>query len=189
MSIPEQTSPSEIMKIEEAAERVQAILPVIREYSDEAEQLRRQPDVNIAAMINAGLARLLMPRRWGGYELSYDVFMHTIVEIAKVDASAGWCASFMIVHPWFLAHYPEQAQRDVWENSPDTQIATSFSPGGVFKRVEGGYSLRGKWSWSSGVDYSEWGMYTALPKTQGMDRQWLCYCPVAILRSKITGMS
>lgn len=166
MTIYKQATLSETITIEEAAGRVQSILPVIREHSDEAEHIRRQPDANIAAMINAHLARLMMPKCWGGYELPYDVFLHTIVEIAKVDASAGWCASFMVVHPWFLAHYPEQTQRDVWENNPDAQIATSFAPGGVFQRVEDGYRLQGTWSWSSGVDYSEWGMFAALPEAK-----------------------
>ena len=158
-------APPDTLTAEELVARTQALLPAIKERIMAAEQARRQPDESIIDMINAGLARILLPKRWGGYELPFDTLVDVILEIASVDTSAGWCAAFVIVHPWFLALFPEQAQHDVWANNPDAQIATSLSPVGRFTRVDGGYQLSGNWAWSSGVDYSEWVIVTALPTT------------------------
>jgi 3-hydroxy-9,10-secoandrosta-1,3,5(10)-triene-9,17-dione monooxygenase len=71
-----------------------------------------------------------------------------------------------VIHGCFLAHFPEQAQRDVWTSNPDATILATLVPAGRFKRADGGYQLSGEWAWSSGADYCQWAMLTALPETQ-----------------------
>ncbi|HTI15866.1 MAG TPA: hypothetical protein VL461_15080 [Dictyobacter sp.] len=141
---------------------LQKLLPLVQEYIPQSEQLRRQPVETIQAMLDAKMARVLMPKQWGGYELSFDLFVRMTTEVAKVDASAGLCFSFLLIHPWFLALFPEQAQRDVWSSTPDVALATSLAPQGQASRVAGGYQLKGRWAWSSGVDHCSWNMLTAL---------------------------
>jgi 3-hydroxy-9,10-secoandrosta-1,3,5(10)-triene-9,17-dione monooxygenase len=142
----------------EAIELARSFAPVIRERAVQAEQKRRQPMETIQELTSAGLARLLTPRAWGGYELGFDAFADAVIEIGKADASAGWCFSFLNVHAWFLAHYPEQAQRDVWSVSPDVALADSFIPAGRVTRVEGGFRVSGTWPFVSGIDHSTWAM-------------------------------
>ncbi len=71
----------------------------------------------------------------------------------------------MSYDPWVLAHFPDEAQHDVWASHPDALIATSFAPVGHFTPVEGGYRLSGNWPWSCGVDHCEWNMLAALPES------------------------
>jgi 3-hydroxy-9,10-secoandrosta-1,3,5(10)-triene-9,17-dione monooxygenase len=150
------------MTYEEAVVRAKDFAPVIRERAARAEQERQQSLETIQEITDAGLARLLTPKRWGGYELGFGAFVDAVIEIAKADASAGWCYSFLNIHAWFLAHYPDEAQRDVWANTPDVALADSFIPAGKVTRVEGGYRVSGNWPFVSGIDHSEWSMLSGL---------------------------
>ena len=158
-SIPTQMSAQEVMS------RAKALAPLIGERVASAEAARRQSDETIQAIVDSGLVRVLLPKRWGGYELPFDTLVDSVLEIAKIDGSAGWCYSFLLIHAWFLAQFPDAAQRDVWDSNPDTALATSLAPAGRFTKVDGGYVLNGRWAWSSGVDYCSWNMLAALPVT------------------------
>jgi 3-hydroxy-9,10-secoandrosta-1,3,5(10)-triene-9,17-dione monooxygenase len=153
---PEDLTPAEVIK------RAKTCALAIRERALEAEKARRQPLETIQELTSSGLTRLLTPKRWGGYELDFETAVEAIIEISKADASAGWCYSFLIIHNWFLAHYPDLAQRDVWASSPDVHLADSFIPVGKVTRVEGGYRISGNWPWVSGIDHSTWVMLAGL---------------------------
>jgi 3-hydroxy-9,10-secoandrosta-1,3,5(10)-triene-9,17-dione monooxygenase len=62
------------------------------------------------------------------------------------------------VHNWQLALFPPQAQEDVWGQDTSTQFSTSLAPTGSIERVDGGYRLRGRWSFSSGCDFCQWAL-------------------------------
>src|SRR5579884_4115643 len=130
MSIAKHTTLSDHFTVHEAVARARALVPAIQQRATQAESLRRQPQETIQEIIKAGLVRLLMPRRWGGYELTFDALADSVIEIGKADASAAWCYSFLIVHSWLLALFPDGAQRDVWEEDPDAPVASSFVPVG-----------------------------------------------------------
>lgn len=166
MIIDQQTMSLSELTYEEAVARARALAPAIEKRALAAEAQRRQPMETIQEIIDAGLVRMLVPKRWGGYELSIDALIDSAIEIARADASAGWCYAFLVIHGCFLAHFPEQAQRDVWTNNPDALMMATLAPAGHFKRVEEGYQLSGKWAWSSGVDHCQWAMLTAVPESQ-----------------------
>lgn len=166
MIVDQQTLPVSELTYAEAVARARALAPAIEKRASAAEALRRQPIETIQEFIDAGLSRMLVPRRWGGYELSVDALIDSAIEVAKADASTGWCYAFLVIHGCFLAHFPEQAQRDVWTGDPGALMVAVLSPTGYFKRVERGYQLSGKWAWSSGVDHCQWAMLTAMPESQ-----------------------
>src|SRR6516164_2114908 len=60
------------------------------------------------------------------------------------------------VHTWHLALFPPQAQDDVWGEDTSIQLSTSLAPTGTVERVDGGFRLSGRWSFSSGCDYCQW---------------------------------
>ena len=70
-------------------------------------------------------------------------------------------------HLGILAHFPEQAQNDVWSNGPDVGIATSAAPTGKAQVASGGYRLDGKWSWCSGITHCQWIMIGGLIFREG----------------------
>src|SRR5215471_14214230 len=64
----------------------------IREASDEIERGRRLPPGIAAAMKEAGVFSMAMPRVWGGPELDPLTQFWVIEALAMADGSAGWCA-------------------------------------------------------------------------------------------------
>jgi 3-hydroxy-9,10-secoandrosta-1,3,5(10)-triene-9,17-dione monooxygenase len=144
------------MTPEEYLKRVRDLLPVLRERAPYAEKLRRLPDQTFSDFQEAGLFRCIQPKRWGGYELDPETFYQAIVETSAVCGSSGWILGVVGVHNWHLALFPPQAQKDVWGEDDGVQISTSLAPTGTVERVDGGFRLRGRWSFSSGCDYCQW---------------------------------
>src|SRR6516162_2644255 len=94
--------------------RVKALNALIRARATAAEEARTIPRDLVDALLAAGITRILIPPRYGGYGLGLDTWFEVVREIAKADASHGWCASLMIHHPHYLGHFPQAAQEAVW---------------------------------------------------------------------------
>jgi 3-hydroxy-9,10-secoandrosta-1,3,5(10)-triene-9,17-dione monooxygenase len=144
------------MTPEEYLGRARSLLPVLRERAAFAERLRRLPDETFADFQDAGLFRALQPRHYGGYELDPDVFYRAVIEVGTVCGSSAWILGVIGVHNWHLAIFPPQAQEDVWGADTSIQVSTSLAPTGTIERVEDGYRLSGRWSFSSGCDFCHW---------------------------------
>ena len=137
-------------------DRVRSLLPALRERAPRAEQLRRLPDETFADFQEAGLFRALQPKRYGGYELDPGTLYQAVMEVGTVCGSSAWILGVIGVHNWHLAIFPAQAQEDVWGADTSLQLSTSLAPTGTVGRVDGGYRLQGRWSFSSGCDFCHW---------------------------------
>ena len=136
--------------------RVRDLLPAIRERAARAEQLRRLPDETFADFQEARLFRAMQPKRHGGFELDPATFYQAVTEVGAVCGSTGWIFAVMGAHNWHLALFPPQAQQDVWGEDQSIQLSTSLAPTGTVERTDGGFRLRGRWSFSSGCDFCGW---------------------------------
>jgi 3-hydroxy-9,10-secoandrosta-1,3,5(10)-triene-9,17-dione monooxygenase len=144
------------MTPEEYLQRVRALIPAIRERARPAERLRRLPDETFAELQEAGLFRCLQPKRYGGYELDPGTLYQAVMEIGAVCGSTAWILGVIGIHNWHLALFAPQAQDDVWGKDTGIQVSTSLAPTGTVTRVDGGFRLRGRWSFSSGCDFCQW---------------------------------
>ncbi|GAB3477609.1 3-hydroxy-9,10-secoandrosta-1,3,5(10)-triene-9,17-dione monooxygenase oxygenase subunit [Nocardiopsis coralliicola] len=144
------------------AEAVRALLPGIAERAAATDSERRIPDTTIAELIGAGVFRMLQPSRYGGLEGDPVEFFRLVREISGACGSTGWVAAVLGVHPWQLALFPEQAQEEVWGGGPDVLLSSSYAPVGRLVPVEGGYTLSGRWSFSSGCEYATWALVGGL---------------------------
>jgi 3-hydroxy-9,10-secoandrosta-1,3,5(10)-triene-9,17-dione monooxygenase len=136
--------------------RVRGLTPGIRERATAAEEARTIPRDIVDALLAAGITRILIPPRFGGYGLSLDTWFEAVREISKADASHGWCASLLIHHPHYLSQFPEQAQETVWADGLDVAIAGSIQPMGQVRKVDGGFRVSGEFPFASGVNHSPW---------------------------------
>jgi 3-hydroxy-9,10-secoandrosta-1,3,5(10)-triene-9,17-dione monooxygenase len=146
----------------EAVARAKKLAPRVRALASEAETQRRIPEALVQEFTEAGLVRLLTPRRFGGHELGLDAFIDVVLELSKADGSAGWCFSFFNIHSWLLAMLPEAAQQEVWSADPDARIANVNIPGGQAVPTEGGYRLSGTWPWASGIHHCGWALLAGI---------------------------
>lgn len=137
-------------------ERVRALIPGIRERAADCEALRRLPDETFKEFQEAGLLRAVQPARRGGFELSPLTFFEGVMEVAAACPSSGWVLGVLGIHNWQLGLFPDQAQEDVWGEDTSVQTSSSYAPTGKVERVDGGFRLSGRWSFSSGCDPCEW---------------------------------
>src|SRR3954467_9215222 len=133
--------------------RARALVPQLRARASQTEELRRLPPETERDLHDAGLFRIVQPKRVGGAELDYVARVDFAETIALADASVAWNLANLSSHHWMLAMFDSRAQDAVWKPNPDALIASSFVfPAGRARRVEGGYLLQGHWPFSSGVD-------------------------------------
>jgi 3-hydroxy-9,10-secoandrosta-1,3,5(10)-triene-9,17-dione monooxygenase len=144
------------------AARVAALLPGIAARARDAEEERRVPEETMADLVDAGVFRMLQPKRDGGSESAPTDFFRVVRAVAGACGSTGWVTSVIGVHPWQLGLFPEGAQDDVWGTDPDTLLSSSYAPVGRLSQVDGGYELTGRWSFSSGCDHVGWALLGAL---------------------------
>jgi 3-hydroxy-9,10-secoandrosta-1,3,5(10)-triene-9,17-dione monooxygenase len=128
----------------------------IRARAPECESLRRLPDETLDSYRRSGLLRGLQPRHWGGLELDPLTFFAAVAEVAAACPSSAWFLSVVGVHGWQLALFPAEAQHDVWSEDAHALISSSYAPTGRVERVDGGFRLSGRWSFSSGCDHCQW---------------------------------
>ncbi len=137
-------------------DRAHALVPVLKERWKQTDELRRVPDETIADFHDAGFFKMLQPKRWGGLESDPNAFFDVQTTIASACPSSAWVFGVVAVHSWQLALFDEQAQIDVWGDDPKTLVSSSYAPTGKVERVDGGYKISGRWSFSSGCDHCQW---------------------------------
>jgi 3-hydroxy-9,10-secoandrosta-1,3,5(10)-triene-9,17-dione monooxygenase len=143
--------------------RAKALIPQLRERASNTEELRRLPRETERDLHEAGLFRILQPKRVGGFEFDYVALVDCADAIGQADASAAWNLANLASHHWMLAMFDKRAQDLIWNKDADTLIASSFIfPAGRARKVDGGYLLRGSWPFCSGVDSSEWNMLASV---------------------------
>jgi 3-hydroxy-9,10-secoandrosta-1,3,5(10)-triene-9,17-dione monooxygenase len=135
---------------------VQDLLPTIRERAEETERLRVVPESSVKELEEVGFFKLLQPARFGGLEADPVDFYTCVRDIASACGSTGWVSSVLGVHPWQIALFDDEAQQAVWGEDPDTRVSSSYAPMGKAAITEGGFTLSGRWSFSSGCAHATW---------------------------------
>src|ERR1700726_2558341 len=155
---------------EELIVRARALAPKLRERAVKAERDRNIPRESVEEYIASGLIHTLQPKRWSGYEHDHEVAFEIAIELGKSTCgSSAWCLNYLADHACILAHFPEEAQHDVWRRDKAACIATSAAPTGKVAPAPGGYRLDGRWSWCSGLRHSQWIMIGGLVQRDGED--------------------
>ena len=148
---------------EEALKRAKDLIPVLRERAPRAEDERILLPETIADLNRTGIMRVLQPKRWGGMELDYVAYVDFPEMIARGCASTGWNVGNLLIHHWMLALYDEKAQQEVWGENPDALIASGIAyPQGSGKRSPGGFTISGRWNFSSAVNVADWNMLACI---------------------------
>jgi 3-hydroxy-9,10-secoandrosta-1,3,5(10)-triene-9,17-dione monooxygenase len=147
---------------DEALRRARELVPALRERATRAEAARVILPETLRDLHASGLLRILQPKSRGGMEFDYVAYVDFPFEIARGCASTAWNLANFSIHHWMLAMYDERAQEEVWGTDPDALIASGIAfPQGLARKVEGGFTVSGRWNFSSGVNLSDWNMLAA----------------------------
>jgi 3-hydroxy-9,10-secoandrosta-1,3,5(10)-triene-9,17-dione monooxygenase len=143
--------------------RAAALVPQLRDRATRTEELRRLPPETERDLHEAGLFRVVQPKRVGGSEFDYVALVDCADALGQGDASVAWNFANLASHHWMLGMFDRRAQDEVWNKDANALIASSFIfPAGRAHKVDGGYVLRGSWPFSSGVESCEWNMLASV---------------------------
>ncbi len=148
---------SEIRIAEELLGRASALIPVLQERARRTEELRQVPAETVQDLLDAGLYRIGVPKRFGGLDVNYGLALDVGVELGRGCASTAWCYSLWTAHAWLVGYWPLPAQEEVFGANPDALCSSSLNVGkSDCVPVAGGYRLSGRWEFSSGCDSASW---------------------------------
>ena len=174
---------------QEIVAKARALQPLIREFAQQGEDDRRVADEVIAALKDAGLLHISIPRRWGGYGANFRTFIDTVAEIARADGATGWVSALLNSSTWFVTLFSDQAQEEVFGANPRALASAVLSPGGPFvqanstkkvERVDGGIRVTGQWGYSTGCLWADWSI---VPVQTGEDENGLPVNSLALIPS------
>jgi alkylation response protein AidB-like acyl-CoA dehydrogenase len=135
-------------------DRARALRPLISAAADRIEQEREIPEEVVAALHEAQLFRMLLPRSCGGGEVEPAIYVQVIEEIAKADASAAWCLGQANGGTVAGAYLDPEAARTVFG---DPRAVVASGPNfGTAVAVDGGYRVTGTWPFASGRKHAIW---------------------------------
>ena len=146
---------------EDLVRRARDVVPVLRRHAAWSDENRRLADASVEAIVDSGLPRLRVPRRFGGYESDADTLREVLAELSRGDGAAGWVASVWTIPGWMVGMFPDAVQEEVW-SQPDTRVCGTLSPSGSVTPSGGGYVLDGRWSFVSGALHSQWQQVVAM---------------------------
>ena len=137
---------------------VDSVADALAAGRDESEQLRRLSPTSVEALRSSGLFKLKSPRVLGGAEAHPVTQMDVIEAVAMIDPAAAWCMFITASATGAtLSILPDESAESVLADGFPF-MAASLRPGGVARRVDGGYQVSGRWAWGSGVEHADWVM-------------------------------
>ncbi|MFS8098575.1 acyl-CoA dehydrogenase family protein [Lentzea alba] len=140
--------------IEAAAE----LRPVLERNQAAGDRDRRLTDEAMAAMRDAGVFRMFVPRDLGGLDLDVHTAVLATAELAKGDPSAAWVVMILGAGDLLAGRFSEDVQHEIYAEGPDTHVCTVLTPRATAERVDGGWRLNGEWFPSSGCLHAAWAL-------------------------------
>lgn len=133
------------------------LAPLLRDKAREAEMARRPLDEVIDAARDSGLFSMMVPKRYGGYELDVDVFFEVVLILSEADPAMGWIIGFYIEHAFWLAAFPESVQDNAYGDANYVLAPAALNiAGGTAAPADGGYTVNGQWAWGTGIVHATW---------------------------------
>jgi 3-hydroxy-9,10-secoandrosta-1,3,5(10)-triene-9,17-dione monooxygenase len=140
---------------------VRALLPGFAARTRAAEENRCIPSESIEELSRAGFFKWFRPKRYGGFEWLPKRIYELAIEMGTVCPSTAWVSLLVAIHDHLLALMDPRVQDEVWKESPQSLISSSFAPVGNVRTLSGGFELNGRWPFSSGVDHCNWAIVSS----------------------------
>jgi alkylation response protein AidB-like acyl-CoA dehydrogenase len=134
--------------------RAREIAELARGMADHIDSARRLPPELVEALRDSGLLRAGAPVEVGALELPASTALRCAEEVARGDASAGWCVSIGITSTLLVAYLPPQSRDELFGDGRGL-AAGVWAPQGKATRVPGGVVVSGRWAFCSGITHAD----------------------------------
>ena len=135
--------------------RARDLGPAIAAAAATVEQTQRIGEPLLTRLHEARLLRLLLPRTFDGDEVEPWVYLRTVEEVSRHDASVGWNL-FVANSSALIAPFMEPAAAHTIYDDPRALIAWGPPNAARAKAVPGGYRISGEWEFASGCRQATW---------------------------------
>ena len=122
----------------------------------------------MAEFCDAGFMKIMVPKRYGGFELDCSVMAGVINTIAQSDSSTAWSLAFLMGHNFLHALFPEKSQEEAFGGRSFALTPGNGSPTYTLVKTGNGYIASGRSSWNSGSSAAEWYLCAGLVKSEGV---------------------
>jgi len=134
--------------------RAREIADLARGMADEIDSGRRLPAELVGALRDSGLLRAGAPVEVDALELPAGTALRCAEEVARGDASAGWCVSIAITASLLVAYLPPVSRDELFGDGRGV-AAGVWAPQGKARRVPGGVVVSGRWAFCSGITHAD----------------------------------
>jgi alkylation response protein AidB-like acyl-CoA dehydrogenase len=134
--------------------RARRIADLAREMADQIDANRRLPAELVSALRDSGLLRAGAPVEVEGLELAPGTALRCAEEVARGDASAGWCVSIAITSSLLVAYLPSVSRDELFGGGRGV-AAGVWAPHGTARQAPGGVVVSGRWAFCSGITHAD----------------------------------
>ncbi|MEV6080308.1 acyl-CoA dehydrogenase family protein [Streptomyces sp. NPDC052069] len=154
---------------DELVARAEALAATLVERQAETEERGHYAEDTHQAFSRAGFYRILVPRRYGGYEFGPETFVRVATALARGCPSTGWMYLFGAAHALVAgAVFDERTQDELFADGEFICPATVAPTGSAEPDGEGGWVLNGTWNYCSGAPYATHFIgHTLIPQGEG----------------------
>lgn len=168
--------------------RAARLRPLLEANAARCETERRIVDANLAALSDAGLFGVIVPKRAGGTGATMTTQIAVASELAKGCASTAWVQTLINVTSWAASLLPPDGHREVFNDARGARVCGVLTPSAKAVPVDGGYRVTGKWAFASGCLHADWatgGVVFEDPHGAPLNKG-MVYMPVAELKIQDT---
>ncbi|MEV4138950.1 acyl-CoA dehydrogenase family protein [Dactylosporangium sp. NPDC049742] len=140
----------------ELVARAKELRPLLERNAAAGERDRRVVEESIQALTDAGLFRIAVPKRYGGYETSLRTMLDVSAAVAEADGGTAWVLTLTNVCNWMVGLLPQRAQDEIFGADPDAKVSGVLAPTATTTKVDGGWRVTGKWFYNSGSWHATW---------------------------------
>lgn len=174
-------SKTEIPTRAELVRRASELAPTLQKHAVWAEENRRAHEETIEALADAGIFKMRVPTRYGGFESDTRTLVDVATELARADAAASWIASVYWIPGWMTCMFPDEVQDEVF-STPNVRVCGTLSPTAMAAPVEGGIVINGKWGFISGALHAHWQEVIAIQMGPGEPMPVMALVPMSDLQ-------
>jgi indole-3-acetate monooxygenase len=153
-------------------DRARELQPMLAAAGDATEAGREVTPEIVAALIERGIFRMLLPRSLDGAELDPLTYTEVLYTLAQGDGSTAWCLGQNSGCSMIAPYLPAETAREVFGGPRGILAWGPDLPGaGRAVAVEGGYRVTGQWGFATGSRHAGWlGCHVAVFLPDGSPR-------------------
>jgi len=150
---------------EELIRRAEEIASTLVSRMAETERRGYYAEDTHRAFQEAGLYRVLSPKKYGGYEIDIGSFSKIVRAIARGCPSTAWCYGFAVGHSINVCTmFPQAVWDKIFADGPDFLSPLTIRPQAeILQQEDGSWLLSGQYDYCSGVPYSTHFTSQAIP--------------------------